>query len=141
MQQENPSCILGGKMITYKIRGDSIKLEKHLEKMKKMQNRIDFDSFGKRGVEILSSATPRNTGKTAESWNYQVKYTKNGVSIYFNNSNLGSDGKTPVAIILQYGHTTRNGGWVKGINYIDPSIQQIFKDFASKCAEEVRVHG
>lgn len=141
MQQENPSCILGGdRMIKYEMKGDFRKLEKYISKLNNIRNGIDFNAYGKRGVEILSSATPKDTGLTAACWYYTIETKGDITSIIFKNANKTVDG-TPIAILLQYGHTTRNGGWVKGIDYIDPSIRKAFEDFVLGCVREVNGHG
>ena len=43
----------------------------------------------------------------------------------------------PIAIILQYGHGTRNGGWVEGRDYINPAIWPIFDKIANEAWREV----
>ena len=94
-----------------------------------------LDEYGKKGVEALRQATPKDTGKTADSWFYEIKRSKESVSISFNNSNI-NDG-VPIAVILQYGHGTRNGGWVEGRDYINPAIQPVFDEIAEEAWKEV----
>lgn len=104
----------------------------------RIQKPIDLKSlakFGEAGVTALSSATPIDTGKTAGSWNYSIEQKRESVVISFNNTNI-NDG-VPIAIILQYGHGTRNGGWVQGIDYINPAIQPIFNDIVNNAWQEV----
>lgn len=96
----------------------------------------ELDKYGRRGVAALSSATPRDTGKTAESWVYEIIREKDSVRIEFSNTNVIADG-TPVAILLQYGHATKHGGYVQGIDYINPAIQPIFKQIADDAWREV----
>ena len=76
-----------------------------------------------------------DTGKTSSSWYYDISQTNTGITISFNNSNINKG--VPIAIILQYGHGTRNGGWVEGRDYINPAIQPIFDEIALKAWEEV----
>lgn len=94
------------------------------------------NKYGKKGVEALSSATPRQTGKTASSWYYEVEIKDGTVSIRWGNSNLGQ-GWAPIALLLQTGHATRNGGWVEGRDYINPAIQPIFDEMAKEAWSEV----
>ena len=86
-------------------------------------------------MTALASATPRDTGKTANSWNYEIKQEKGSVSISFYNTNIQNG--VPIAIILQYGHGTRNGGWVQGRDYINPAIQPIFDEIVKSAWKEV----
>ena len=86
-------------------------------------------------MAALASATPRNTGKTANSWNYEIKQEKCSVSIRFYNTNIQNG--VPIAIILQYGHGTRNGGWGQGRDYINPAIQPIFDEIVKSAWKEV----
>lgn len=123
-------------MISFRQKGDFSKLTTFLEKAKEVVNIGDLDKYGKAGVAALSSATPVKTGKTANSWYYKIENKKDMVSITFNNSNVQNG--VPIAIILQYGHGTRNGGWVEGRDYINPAIQPIFDEIANKAWEEVK---
>ena len=122
-------------MISFKQKGDFSKLTGFLERIKESVKIGDLDKFGRAGVEALSSATPVNTGKTANSWYYEIE-NKNGVAtISFNNSNIQNG--VPIAIILQYGHGTGTGGWVEGRDYINPAIQPIFDEIAENAWREV----
>ena len=122
-------------MISFKQKGDFSKLTGFLERIKESVKIGDLDKFGRAGVEALSSATPVNTGKTANSWYYEID-NKNGVAtISFNNSNIQNG--VPIAIILQYGHGTGTGGWVEGRDYINPAIRPIFDEIAENAWREV----
>lgn len=122
-------------MIKFRQKGDFAKLTRYLEKVDKTAKLKDLDKYGKAGVEALSSATPRDTGLTASSWNYEIKNQNGNISIVFNNSNIVNG--VPIAIILQYGHGTRNGGWVEGRDYINPAIQPIFDKIVEDAWKEV----
>lgn len=121
-------------MISFRHKGDFSKLSKYLEKTKQSVH-VDLDKFGREGVAALASATPANTGLTASSWYYEILRTKESTTISFNNSNIQNG--VPIAIILYYGHGTRNGGWVQGRDYIRPAIQPIFDKIADEAWEEV----
>lgn len=122
-------------MITFRQKGDFSKLTSFLEKAKEAVRIGDLDKYGREGVAALSSATPVRTGLTANSWYYEIEHQNGSVSIIFNNSNVNKG--VPIAIILQYGHGTRNGGWVRGKDYINPAIQPIFDRIAKEAWEEV----
>jgi hypothetical protein len=122
-------------MITFRQKGDFSKLNSYLEKAKEVVKFGGLDKIGQEGVAALSSATPQDTGKTASSWYYEIERTKDSVSITFNNSNINRG--IPIAIIIQMGHATRNGGWVEGRDYINPAIKPIFDKLAKDAWEEV----
>lgn len=122
-------------MISFRHQGDFSKLTRFLEKAKGAVKLGDLDRYGREGVAALASATPLDTGLTANSWTYKVEYTKESVTISFNNTNIQNG--VPIAIILQYGHGTRNGGWVQGRDYINPAIQPIFDRIADDAWREV----
>lgn len=122
-------------MITFRQKGDFSKLNNFLEKMKEVVKIEDLDRYGQEGVEALSAATPKDSGLTASSWYYEIVRTNGSISIQFKNSNI-NDG-VPIAVILQYGHGTRNGGWVEGRDYINPAIQPIFDKIAEDAWKEV----
>lgn len=122
-------------MITFRQKGDFSKLTRYLEKVKSVVKLSDLDKYGKEGVAALASATPVDTGLTASSWSYEIKHKNGTVSISFKNLNIQNG--VPIAIILQYGHGTRNGGWVQGRDYINPAIQPIFDKIANDAWREV----
>ena len=122
-------------MIEFRQKGDFSKLNRYFERLKATANVGVLDKYGRAGVAALSSATPVNTGKTASSWYYDIKRQNGSVSIEFNNSNFNKG--VPIAIILQYGHGTGNGGWIQGRDYINPAIQPIFDQIANDAWKEV----
>ena len=91
--------------------------------------------YANEGLQALISATPKDTGLTAESWNYRIVRTRNGYIISWDNSHLVAG--IPVAILLQYGHGTRGGTFVPGRDYINPSMRPIFDAIADKLWKEV----
>ena len=122
-------------MITFRQKGDFSKLTKFLERAKEVVKLGDLDKYGREGVAALASATPIDSGKTASSWRYEIRNKSGSVAISFYNSNIQNG--VPIAIILQYGHGTRNGGWVQGRDYINPAIQPIFDKIANDAWREV----
>ena len=122
-------------MISFRQKGDFSKLTRFLEKAKGTVKNGVLDRYGEEGVAALSSATPVDSGLTASSWYYKIKRETGSVSISFHNSNI-QDG-VPIAVILQYGHGTGNGGWVEGRDYINPAIQPIFDKIANEAWKEV----
>ena len=115
--------------------GDFKNTETFFKKVVKREYMKLFDQVGKAGVEALQEATPKKTGKTASSWSYTVDQSKEGISISWNNSNR-NDGAN-VAILIQLGHGTGSGAYVKGIDYINPALKPVFDAFANKVWWEV----
>lgn len=122
-------------MITFKHKGDFSKAARYLEKAKQAVRIGDLDKFGREGVAALSAATPVDSGLTAQSWHYKIENNKGSTTISFYNSNVQNG--VPIAIVLQYGHGTRNGGWVQGRDYINPAIQPVFDRIADNAWKEV----
>ena len=123
------------RLITFKHKGDFSNLTRFLERAKEAVHMGDLDKYGRAGVEALASATPVDSGETANSWYYEITNSNGSAKITFNNSNI-QDG-VPIAIILQYGHGTGTGGWVEGRDYINPAIQPIFDEIANNAWREV----
>lgn len=122
-------------MIRFSHKGDFSKLTRYLTKVKKAVTVSDLERFGKEGVNALASATPVDTGQTANSWYYEIEVKDGSARINFNNSNIQNG--VPIAIILQYGHGTGTGGWVEGRDYINPAIQPVFDKIAENAWREV----
>ena len=122
-------------MITFEQKGDFSKTVNFLEKAKSAINMSSIDKYGRAVVNALASATPVDSGLTAASWDYKVEYSKGSASISFYNTNVNKG--VPIAIVLQYGHGTRTGGWVEGRDYINPAIQPIFDQIVESVWKEV----
>ena len=122
-------------MVSFRQKGDFSKLTRYLERAKESAKIGILDKYGRAGVAALSSATPVKTGKTANSWYYEIERQNGSVSIVFKNSNINQG--VPIAVILQYGHGTGSGGWVQGRDYINPAIQPVFDKLADEAWREV----
>ena len=122
-------------MISFRQKGDFSKLTRYLEKVKETVRMGILDKYGREGVEALASATPVDSGLTADSWRYEITHDSQSTAITFYNTNV-QDG-VPIAIILQYGHATGSGGWVQGRDYINPAIRPVFDKIAENLWKEV----
>lgn len=122
-------------MISFRHKGDFSKFTSFLERAKQSVRIGDLDRYGREGVAALASATPIDSGETANSWYYEIKHSDGSVAITFNNSHINKG--VPIAIILQYGHGTGTGGWVEGRDYINPAIQPIFDRITNDAWREV----
>jgi hypothetical protein len=122
-------------MITFKTKGSFKNTEKFLNHAKKLDVLFILKKYGVDGVNALAQATPKDTGETASLWDYVAEVTNRGATLTWTNSN--SEFGAPVAILIQYGHGTKNGGYVKGIDFINPAMKPIFEKIANDIFEEV----
>lgn len=122
-------------MITFKQKGDFKKTSQYLKKVKEKAKIEILDKYGVEGVRALTAATPFDSGKTASSWYYEIRRDSGSVRLEFLNSNINKG--VPIAIILQYGHGTNNGGWVEGVDYINPALKPIFDKILDNAWREV----
>lgn len=122
-------------MITISQKGDFSKTEKFLKKTLGRNYIKVLAKYGQQGVSALSAATPKKTGTTAGSWSYEIEQKGSSISVVWNNSNINKG--VNIALILQYGHGTRNGGYVVGRDYINPALRPIFDQMADAAWKEV----
>lgn len=118
-------------------KGDFKKTFRFLKAMKEKKFLSSLDKYGERGVQLLSENTPRDTGLTASSWYYKIEDDGNTLKLTWYNSNVKKD-YFNVALMLQYGHATKNGGWVEGIDYINPALKPLFDEMEKDIWEEVK---
>ena len=124
-----------GKIISVTQKGNFKKTTRFLSGIVGHHYRHKLEKYGALGVEALREATPKSSGKTAESWSYEIVEEAGRTSVYWRNSHVVNG--TNIAIILEYGHATRNGGFVEGIDYINPAIRPIFEKMAKEAWKEV----
>lgn len=106
-------------------RGNFKKTESLLEKIRNRNPMVVLNKLGQLGVDVLTAATPKDTGLTASSWYYEIIKTKEGYDVQWLNSNVVEGFN--VALLIQYGHGTGGGGYVAGIDYINPVMDDLFK--------------
>ena len=94
-----------------------------------------LEQYGRQGVKELSLNTPIDSGRTASMWNYEIHESHGVYEIVWTNDNINKG--VPIAVIIQYGHGTRNGGYVEGIDYINPALKPIFDKIADDLWKEV----
>jgi len=121
-------------MITVKHKGDFGHIERFFNRVLKRDYLNILSDYANRGLEALREATPVESGETASSWNYEIE-SRNGVTtLSFTNSHM-NDGVS-VAILLIYGHGTRNGGYVEGVDFVSPALAPIFYELADSMWKE-----
>lgn len=123
-------------MISVKVKGTYTKTEKWLKNLVDKKYLTILDKYGKMGVEALREYTPKDTGVTADAWRYVIE-TDGGISsIYWINDNV-TKWNQPVVILLQYGHATGTGGYVEGIDFINPALQKVFDSIVVDISKEI----
>lgn len=122
-------------MIGFRQKGDFSKTASYLRKLRNANIVRILEKYGQEGVAALASATPVDSGTTANSWYYKVEVTNTSAILMFCNSNVNKG--IPIAIILQYGHGTGTGGWVEGRDYINPALRPIFDKIVKQAWGEV----
>lgn len=122
-------------MITITQKGSFNNTETYLSRLKQSNLYAVLNKYGSLGVNALSNATPFETGETANSWYYEIVQRKGYYSIRWHNRHV-ENGQV-IAILIQYGHGTRNGGYVQGRDYIMPAMRSIFDAIANEAWKEV----
>lgn len=123
-------------MIKFVQRGTFGRVNSYFERLLEKRNMGILNRYGELGVKALSDATPVDTGLTASSWYYTIERSRDSITLSWHNSNVIKD-YANVAILLQYGHATRNGGFVQGRDYINPAIRPIMDELAEKAWKEL----
>lgn len=124
-------------VITFKTKGDLKKTWKFLRFISSRLYLKKIEHYAKKGVVALVEATPKESGETADAWDYEIQIDDKRTRIAFTNSNIAANG-TPVVVLIQYGHATRNGGWVEGFDFVNPAVKPIFDEMAEDIWKEVQ---
>ena len=122
-------------LVTFKNKGDFSKTDKFFNRLLRRDYLNVLEKYGQQGVAALSASTPVKTGKTASSWEYIITHSPTETKIEWVNTNVVAG--TNVAILLQYGHGTKNGGYVVGRDFINPALRPIFDKMANEVWKEV----
>lgn len=115
--------------------GDTKNIDSFFKRMDEKTFVLLLHKYGERGVELLSQRTPVDTGRTAASWSYTIQKTRSGYEIYWNNS--ADVNGLPIVILLQYGHATRNGGYVAPNDFINPATAEVYNELVNEIRREL----
>lgn len=124
-------------MIKISTRGSFTNLDEFLRRMRARSYLKRLEKYGIQGVAALQAATPEDSGETAHGWTYEIAQHQGYFSIHWLNSHTQEPGHIPVAVLIQYGHATGNGGYVHGIDFINPALRPIFEQIATEAWREV----
>ncbi len=122
-------------MVDVTVKGNFNNTRRFLKRAETMNFSDLLSRYGDEGVQALASATPIDSGKTADSWSYEIESSSGSVSIFWKNSNVNKG--VQIAVILNFGHGTGTGGYVQGRNYISPAIQPVFDQIVQDAWKEV----
>lgn len=123
-------------MIVVKTKGDFKNFLTFKDKMLRRNYMKIIEKYAKKGLDALKDETPVDTGKTRDSWSYEIYQDDKGIKIAWTNSNVTSYG-VPIVLFIQYGHHTKSGGFVEGIDFINPALKKVFKNMANDIWMEV----
>lgn len=124
-------------VITITSKGDMSYVGGFFKRMKQANFRKYLEYFGERGVRALALETPIDTGKTAMSWGYEIVESDGRIELIFTNSSQAGDSTIPVVLLIEYGHATRNGGYVAPYDFINPITQELMQEIADSIWREV----
>ena len=122
-------------MASITVKGSFDKIDRFFDRVLKRKMTTILERYAQQGVDALVAATPVDTGETALAWGYEIFESNGNFQIFWTNSNIVQG--FSVALMLQYGHGTGTGGYVEGIDYINPALQPIFQKIADAAWEEV----
>lgn len=117
-------------MVVFSQKGNFSKVNKMFQRMLEGVDLSVLDKYGREGIAALQAATPIDSGVTANSWYYTIEHEKGIARLNFANSH--TEQGFSIALLLQYGHGTRTGGWVEGRDYINPALQPLFDKMADE---------
>ena len=118
-------------------KGGFTNVERRLQKMSQGTISDVLGKYGQLGVAVLASATPIDTGETRNSWDYEVEKTSRGWKLSWSNQNKTITGE-PIVLLIQHGHGTGTGGYVAGLDFINPAIKPVFQLILAEVRRKVR---
>ncbi len=68
-------------MISFRHKGDFLKLTRYLERVKEAARIGILDKYGREGVAALASATPVDSGLASNSWDYEIERIPEGIRL------------------------------------------------------------
>lgn len=110
--------------VSFSSRGSWKQTEAWLKKNARGDFFRELDRLAQKGVSALAAATPVESGLASASWSYRIKKSRASCTIEWLNKDVETG--FPVAIMLQYGYSTGTGGYVAGIDYINPAMKPVF---------------
>lgn len=116
--------------ITFETSGNFDNMERFLTRVQRIDVRGILEACGQEGVGALASATPTETGLAAHSWAYRVSGSGGNYTVEWYNTDI--ENGFNVIIGIQFGHGTGTGGYVSGIDFINPAMRPVFDQIAER---------
>lgn len=117
-------------MIKVTSKGNWNQTNAYLNRMLSREHLAVLNKFGPIGVSALASATPKESSLTANSWTYEVESGAGFYKMSWLNTNVHEGAN--VAVLLQFGHGVRGGGYVQGRDFINPAMRPVFDQMADE---------
>lgn len=112
-----------------------VKTLKFLAGVQLFDPRAILERHGRMGVNALADATPADTGDTASKWDYKITGNRKRYELIWTNSEIA--GSVPLVVLLQYGHATKSGYFIQGIDFINPAIKPVIQSLKTALLQEV----
>lgn len=122
-------------MVQIKNKGDFLKLDTYFKKSLKITKFRKVEEIVQECIEKLRAVTPEDTGLTSRSWTCVIERYKKSVKVEISNTNIQNG--INVALLLEYGHATRNGAWIEGKNYIAPVVLEYYNQILNSTWKEL----
>lgn len=95
-----------------------------------------IEKIAEKAVKKFVDAIPKDSDVTAESWGYEIIQNGKGFSLIFTNSNVKNG--VNIALIIDSGHATPDGKWVRGEKYLDKTTEEVYNDILNETWEELK---
>lgn len=126
------------KLVSFTTYGNFNRTKKYLNGLKDLDVRSILEPYAEQGVEILQAATPKRTGRTAASWTYKIEGSDTSVRLSWLNSNKADDGRTPVVVLIIYGHGTGRGAYIPPNDFVTPAMEPLCQEAANAIWKAVK---
>ena len=122
--------------IKVKVLGDFEKTEKYFNTALHSTDIQKIEKIAERSVKKFADATPKESNLTADSWGYEIIQNGKGFSLIFANSNVKNG--VNIALIIDSGHATSDGKWIRGKKYLDKTTEEVYNDILNETWEELK---
>lgn len=123
-------------MLKIKSKGNWDRTDKFFKKSVKITKIENIALFAEKCIERLKQETPKDSGITAESWDYTINIVGKRKTLYLTNSNIQNGVK--IVILIEFGHATPSGTWVEGQNFVGPITQEVYNEIVNKTWKELK---
>lgn len=122
-------------MIKIKHRGNFNNFERFCNRVLSRNYLNVLSGYAELGLQALKEATPVVSGETRDAWAYEIDDNGSVTTLTYTNSE--EDNGVPIVILLIYGHGTKNGSFVEGVDFVSPALRPVFQELADSMWREV----